>query len=89
MEGGHDGGCLKIEDCRKSKMLDLSRNSEKFFYLTFLNVDCEHEMDPIYNGYRVELIYNLLWEAPIFPVLPSVSTFQKALVRFIIQAMYK
>lgn len=82
MEGGHEGGCLMIGDYKKTEILNLSLNSDRFFYLTFLNVDCEHEMEPILNGYRVELIFNLLWEAPNFPVLPNVLTFLVTLVRF-------
>ena len=87
VEGGFEGGELEINSQSNRKkpletsMLDLSSDSDRSFYVNFLNVNCGREMRPLIRGWRIELAYNILWKPEIATlVLPNISSFLVTLV---------
>ena len=85
VEDGHRGGELEIaQNGRRKNALkrDLSLNSDRRFRVTFLNVDCEHRMEPILCGWRIELEFHL-WmprQTSLRPI-PKLTPFLVALVK--------
>lgn len=58
-----DGGQLIIRHDRTSRTVDFSSSNKSNCFSTFFTVfyaDCEHEILPVTNGYRVCLVYNLI-----------------------------
>lgn len=87
VEDGFEGGELEIHSQINRKkpletsMLDLSSDSDRSFYVNFLNVNCVREMRPLTRGWRIELAYNILWKPEIATlVLPNISSFLVTLV---------
>lgn len=93
VEDGFEGGELEIDSQINRKkpletsMLDLSSDSDRSFYVNFLNVNCVREMRPLTRGWRIELAYNILWKPEIATlVLPNISSF---LVTLVIAFLFK
>ena len=81
MEGGHRGGELEITQNGRRQKRDLSLNSDRRFTVTFLNVDCQHRMEPILCGWRIELEFHLLWMSMQIPLVTKLTPFLVALVK--------
>ena len=93
VEDGFEGGELEIDSQINRKkpletsMLDLSSDSDRSFYVNFLNVNSVREMRPLTRGWRIELAYNILWKPEIATlVLPNISSF---LVTLVIAFLFK
>ncbi len=71
----HEGGELIIRHDGQEKIIDFANknNRYKIQYAAFY-ADCEHEIKPVTNGYRLSLIYNLvLSDTKQQPLAPKTS----------------
>lgn len=56
----HRGGELVVRHAGKEAVLDLSTNEVSEIKFAAFYADCEHEVRPVTDGYRVCLVYNLV-----------------------------
>lgn len=80
VEKGHRGGRLTIRSKDTEDVLELSHKSDMYFYVSFIKVGNEHWIEPITDGYRIELEYSLFWRGKCSPALPDISSFLTTLV---------
>lgn len=76
LEGGHEGGRCKVEYKGISKIFESHENSDQLFYLSAFYGDCKHVMEPVTRGWKLVLVFNLVWEdAKISETLQDFPTF--------------
>ena len=72
--GGHRGGKLLVEQAGKSKMFDTGRQlitwdpavrTPHQFHLMAFYSDCYRTMEPVTEGWRIELMFNVVWKSPM------------------------
>ncbi len=61
VEGGHEGGRLNVEYKGKSKILENNYQSGEHFYVSTICSCCNEVMEPITSGWRLTLVFNLVW----------------------------
>jgi hypothetical protein len=61
VEAGHEGGNLNVEYEGRKKLFESHQRSDVVFYLTAFYDGCEHFMEPISRGFKLVLVYDLLW----------------------------
>ena len=61
IEGGHEGGNLNVEYEGRKKRFESHETSDAIFYLTAFYDSCENFIEPISRGYKLVLVYDLLW----------------------------
>lgn len=61
VEGGHDGGALKVSYNGTSKMLENAQSSDQCFYMSAFYNFCSDVMEPLKRGYKLTFVYNLVW----------------------------
>ena len=54
------GGALMISHKDETNKIDFSKDSDACFYATAFYADCEHELLPVVEGWRLCLAYNLV-----------------------------
>jgi hypothetical protein len=64
------GGSLVVQHGSEARTLDFSSESEDAFFATAFYADCEHELEPVTDGWRLCLVYNL-----VIPPQSSLSSF--------------
>ena len=83
VEEGYTGGQLTIEHHRKTRSFDLSYNSRSNFYITVVHAGSQIEIQPV-HGWRIELLFHLLWKSPVatvYPPLTDISSFLVAVTK--------
>ena len=79
LEGGHEGGRYKVEYKGINKVFESHENSDQLFYLSSFYGDCKHVMEPLTRGWKLVLVFNLVWEdAKISETLQDFPTFLSA-----------
>lgn len=73
VKNGYSGGCLKIKHRSQIRLVDHSNESKEQFSTTIYYDGCEHELTEIANGWRLVLVFNLVWKWPrsLFMPLPG------------------
>lgn len=61
MEGGYEGGRVRVENKGKSKLFDNHRNSDTLFYLTEFYDNFDYIVEPITKGWQLTFVFDLLW----------------------------
>ena len=61
VEGGHEGGSLNVEYGGRKKKFASHKSSDAIFYLSAFFDSCEHFIEPVLQGYKLVLVYDLLW----------------------------
>lgn len=61
VEGGHEGGNLNVEFEGRKKRFESHETSDAIFYLSAFYDSCEHFIEPVLRGYKLVLVYDLLW----------------------------
>jgi hypothetical protein len=61
VEGGHEGGSLNVQYGGRKKKLESHKSSDAVFYLSAFFDSCEHFIEPVLQGYKLVLVYDLLW----------------------------
>ncbi|XP_046448003.1 uncharacterized protein LOC124196808 isoform X1 [Daphnia pulex] len=61
VEGGYEGGRVRVESKGKSKLFDNHRNSDTLFYLTEFYDNFEYIVEPITKGWQLTLVFDLFW----------------------------
>ncbi|XP_059351628.1 uncharacterized protein LOC132088039 [Daphnia carinata] len=61
VEGGHEGGHLNIEYQGRKKKFESHTNSDKTFYLSSFYDCCEHFIEPVLQGHKLILVFDLIW----------------------------
>ena len=61
VEGGHKGGNLNVDYEGRKKRFESHETSDAIFYLTAFYDSCENFIEPISRGYKLVLVYDLLW----------------------------
>eukprot|EP01034_Spumella_vulgaris_P032944 gene32944-40665_t len=82
----HEGGCLVVEHSGKTKRFEFSKDSgDKAFYSSFY-ADCEHMLEPVTQGLRLVLAFNLVRGVETKSKFPEVASatdregFEEALI---------
>ena len=44
VQGGHEGGRIKVEHLDEIRVFNVSEDSSKFFHLTTFYADCDHQL---------------------------------------------
>jgi hypothetical protein len=57
----YEGGELIVHHAGKHQVFDFAAESAHSAYFIAFYCDCEHEILPIRSGYRLCLVYNLIW----------------------------
>jgi hypothetical protein len=57
----YNGGQLIVKHKGNEKIFDFTENSTFTQYYAALYADCEHELKPLTKGYRLCLVYNLIY----------------------------
>jgi len=60
----HEGGALVVRHQGETRRFDLRVEAPSRVAWTAFYADCVHELEPVTSGYRLALVYNLVWEAP-------------------------
>jgi hypothetical protein len=61
VKGGHDGGNLNVVYQERKKSFESHERSDAMFYLTAFYDSCKSFIEPISRGYKLVLVYDLLW----------------------------
>ncbi|XP_057379541.1 uncharacterized protein LOC130701601 isoform X2 [Daphnia carinata] len=61
VEGGHEGGHLNIEYQGRKKKFESHTNSDRTFYLSSFYNCCEHFIEPVLQGHKLMLVFDLIW----------------------------
>jgi hypothetical protein len=61
VEGGHEGGKLSVDYEGRRKLFESHERSDTLFYLTAFCNGCDNFIEPISRGYKLILVYDLLW----------------------------
>ena len=61
VEGGYEGGKLIIEHSGEREEAVFERDSDRQAYAVAFYADCEHSLEEVKRGYRVALVFNLVW----------------------------
>ncbi|KAI9558955.1 hypothetical protein GHT06_015744 [Daphnia sinensis] len=61
VEGGHEGGHLNIEYQGRKKKFESHTNSDRTFYLSSFYDCCEHFIEPVLQGNKLMLVFDLIW----------------------------
>lgn len=61
VEGGYEGGILKVKCKGQSKLFDNHRSSDARFYLSAFYGSFEYFVEPITRGWQLTLVFDLLW----------------------------
>lgn len=61
MEGGHEGGRLKIEYKDIEKLYETHQCSHQKFYTTVFFNGCGNSMESVTRGSKLTLVFNLVW----------------------------
>lgn len=64
VENGFQGGRLKVEQDTFVNQYECSDNNDCLFLAAFRS-NCQHELDTIKSGWRVTLVFNLVWKSAI------------------------
>ena len=79
VEGGHEGGRIKVEHLDQMRVFNVSENSDKCCHLTAFYADCDHQLEEVTFGWRLAMVFSLELETPkvpnISPQLPNLQTF--------------
>ena len=67
IKGGHQGGSLVVEHCGKVKRFAFDAKSDQNYFLTAFYADCQHQLEEITHGWRLTLVFNLVWKNRILP----------------------
>ena len=62
MEGGHEGGRLKVEYEEKEELFENHKNSHQNYFLSAYYNCCHHTMEPVTRGFKLTLVYSLVWK---------------------------
>ncbi len=79
VEGGHEGGRIKVEHHDQIRLFNVCEGSEKCWNLTAFYSDCIHQLEEVTFGWRLALVFNL--ELETFNILnpspqsPDLQTF--------------
>jgi hypothetical protein len=68
VQGGYEGGNLIVEhgDAKKMFPFDVG-SSEKFFLVAFFT-NCELQLEPVTQGWRLTMVFHLVWKNGMPPV---------------------
>ena len=69
VNGGHQGGHLVLEHSGKTKKFSFDNGSDQKFFLTAFYADCEHQLEQVTQGWRLTLVFNLVWKNGGVPAL--------------------
>ena len=61
VEGGHEGGLVKVEYKGREKMFENHQNSANNFHLSAFYNNCKSLMEPVTRGWKLALVYDLVW----------------------------
>jgi predicted 2-oxoglutarate/Fe(II)-dependent dioxygenase YbiX len=59
----YEGGSLIVRHASREKVFDFHKDSPFNFYYTAFYADCEHEVQKVTSGYRLNLVYNLVHQS--------------------------
>ena len=62
VEGGHKGGRFTARSDKNAVVFNTSEDSRSNFYLTTFYNGCRYSMEPITEGVKVSLIFNVVWK---------------------------
>ena len=62
VENGYTGGRVKVECRSVSRLYDMEKDSDKGLFLTAFLSCCDHEMEAIKTGWKVELVIHVVWK---------------------------
>lgn len=61
VEGGHKGGRLNVEYKGRKEVFETHASSDKNFFISAFYDCCEHFTEPVTQGYKLTVIYDLIW----------------------------
>ncbi|XP_032780213.2 uncharacterized protein LOC116918583 isoform X2 [Daphnia magna] len=73
VKNGYEGGILKVNHQKESRIFDNSQNSKRCFYTTIFFTGCEHELTEVKQGWRIVFTFSLVWKwtRSLFVPLPA------------------
>ena len=70
VEGGHEGGRLKVEYKEREEFFENHKNSHQNYFLSAYYNCCRHSMEPVTRGFKLTLVYSLVWKNAKMAVIP-------------------
>ena len=67
VEGGHEGGRIKVELHDTVRVFNVSEGSDRFCHLTAFYGDCDYHFDEVTFGWRMAMIFDLFLVTPKEP----------------------
>ncbi|XP_057372232.1 uncharacterized protein LOC130693129 [Daphnia carinata] len=73
VKNGYEGGILKVNHQKESRIFDNSQTSKRCFYTTIFFAGCEHELTELKQGWRIVFTFSLVWKwtRSLFMPLPA------------------
>ena len=71
VQGGHKGGNLVLEHGGQTKRLPFDVGSDEKFFLVAFYADCEHQLEQVTEGWRLTLVFNLVWKNGGVPAIKA------------------
>lgn len=59
VDGGHEGGRIKVELHNKIQLLEMSESSDTLYYLTAFYSGCEAKVEEVTFGWKVAMIFHI------------------------------
>ena len=77
VQGGHEGGGIKVEHLDQIRLFNVSENSDNSWHLTAFYADCDHQLEEVTFGWRLAMVFSLELETPKEPnFLPQLTNLQ-------------
>jgi hypothetical protein len=81
VQGGYKGGNLVVENGGVAKKFSYDIGSHQKFFLTVYQLDCEHQLELVTQGWQLNLVFNLVWKhhMPIIRAPSNIAHIAKVL----------
>ena len=67
VEGGHEGGQIKVEFNDEIRLFSVWDGSDVYYHVTLMYSDCDHTFEEVTFGWRLAMVYDLELESNHFP----------------------
>jgi hypothetical protein len=71
VQGGHKGGTIVLEHGGQTKQFPFDIGSGEKFSLVAFYDDCEHQLEQVTEGWRLTLVFNLVWKNGVVPAIKA------------------
>jgi hypothetical protein len=71
VQGGHKGGTIVLEHGGQTKQFPFDIGSGEKFSLVAFYDDCEHQLEQVTEGWRLTLVFNLVWKDGVVPAIKA------------------